>query len=350
MKKLSESKEPPLAVAELAKLLQCPFQGDGSVIIKGIAGLENAGHGDLVYVSSKKFMPLLEKTEASAAIIPADEKFSRIPIMKSENPVFSFIKASEFLFKPYRPEKGIHSRALVSLSASIGKNVSIGAFSFVGDDVEIGDDTVIFPHVSIYPKVKIGKQCTIHSHVSLRESIQIGNRVTLHNGVVIGSDGFGYIQDKDKTHLKIPQTGSVMIGDDVEIGANTTVDRSALEKTMIKKGTKIDNLVQIAHNVKIGQNCIIAGQVGIAGSSKVGNNVILAGQVGIVDHVEIANDVIIAAKSGIRKNIPEKSIVSGSPHLDIKEWRKAWVAIPRLYDLFREVRKLKKRIEELENR
>jgi UDP-3-O-[3-hydroxymyristoyl] glucosamine N-acyltransferase len=189
----------------------------------------------------------------------------------------------------------------------------------------------------------------LHPHVSTRERTVIGNRVIIHNGAVIGSDGFGYIQNKRKSHIKIPQKGIVVLEDDVEIGANTTIDRASLGKTIIRKGTKVDNLVQIAHNVDIGSDAILAAQTGIAGSSKIGKKVIAGGQVGISDHVEIGDNVIMAAKSGVTKSIPANSIVSGSPHLDIREWRKAWVSIPQLYDLLKEIKKLKKKIEKLEN-
>jgi UDP-3-O-[3-hydroxymyristoyl] glucosamine N-acyltransferase len=343
-------KNKPLSISlsELARLLNCPYKGKGSTKIFGVSSLEDAGEGDLVFLAHLKYRNLLEQTGASAAIIPVGEKFDKIPVIHSENPHLSFIKAVECFFKPYLPSSGIHPQASISPSAKIGREVSIGPFSSIGDEVEIGRGTTIFPLVAIYPGAKIGRQCLIHSSVSIREGSQIGNRVTIHNGVVIGSDGFGYIQDKKKSHIKIPQKGLVFIEDDVEIGANTTIDRASLGKTIIRKGTKIDNLVQIAHNVEVGPHTILAAQTGIAGSSKIGKNVIAAGQVGISDHVKIGDHVIIAAKSGVTKDIPAHSVVAGVPHLDIKDWRKAWASIPQLYDLLKEIKKLKKKIEELE--
>ena len=198
--------------------------------------------------------------------------------------------------------------------------------------------------------MKIGREVVIHSHVSIREEIQIGNRVIIHNGAVIGSDGFGYLQDKNRSHIKIPQIGRVIIEDDVEVGANTAIDRATLGETIIKKGTKIDNLVQIAHNVEIGPHSILAGQVGIAGSTKIGKNVIMGGQVGVGDHIKIEDRVIIAAKSGVTKDIPADSIVAGYPHMDIKDWRKSRALLPQLYDLSKEIKRLKKKIEELEQK
>lgn len=338
----------PISVSELAKLLKCPYRGKGSTKICGVASLEGADVGDLVYLSQPKYRKLLEQTRASAAIISKEEKFRRIPVIQSDNPHLAFIRAVEYFFEPYLPAPGIHVQASVSSSAKIGKGVSIGPFAYVGDDVEIGSRTTIFPLAAIYPNTRIGRNCLIHSSVSIREGSIIGNRVIIHNGAVIGSDGFGFTREKSKSHIKIPQTGVVILEDDVEVGANTTIDRASLGATIIRKGTKIDNLVQIAHNVEVGSHTILAAQTGIAGSSRLGKNVIAAGQVGIADHVKIGDDVIIAAKSGVTKDIPAHSMVAGIPHMEIKDWRKVWASIPQLYDLLKEVKKLKKKIEKLE--
>ena len=345
---MSESKLPRLKVRELARLLGCPFEGDGQAEVGGAAGLENAGPGDLVFLSKKKFLPLLEATRAAAAILPPDLPFSRIPVLRSANPHLTFVRAVELLWKPCRPDPGIHPLAVISPSAKIGGDVAVGPLTVIGDEAEIGQGTVLFPLVAVYPRVKVGRDCVLHSHVSLREDVVLGDRVVLHNGVVVGSDGFGYLQAEDGSHIKIPQKGTVLIEDDVEVGANTAIDRAALGRTVIRRGTKIDNLVMVAHNVEVGPHSILAGQVGIAGSSKVGRRAILSGQVGIADHVEVGDEVIIAAKSGVTKSIPAHSFVAGSPHLDIGEWRKVWATLPRLYDLVKEVRRLRTRLEELE--
>jgi len=339
-----------LTVKELSRLLNCPFEGEGNTIIRGVSSLEKAKGGDLVFLTHHKYRPLLEKSRASAAIIPVDEKYYRIPVIKSQNPYLTFIKAVEIFFQPFRMKPGIHPQALISPSAKIGKNVAVGAFACIGDEVEIGEGAAIFPFVCLYPRVKIGKQAIIHSHVSIREETQLGNRVIIHNGVMIGSDGFGFLKAEDGSHVKIPQKGRVIIEDDVEIGANTTIDRAALGETVIKKGAKIDNLVQIAHNVEIGEKTILAAQTGIAGSTKIGKNVLMGGQVGVADHVHIGDNVMVAAKSGIMKDIPANAFVGGIPHLDIRDARKVWALLPRLYDLVKDVKKLKKRIEELENK
>ena len=337
-----------LTVEELAQRLNCPYEGDGSVLITGVAGLEKAVKGDLVFLAQPKHREHLEKTGASAAIIPPGEIFDRIPVLRADNPHLVFIRATEIFHRPLRPEAGIHPTAAVSPSAKIGENVSIGAYSVVGDEVEIGEGTVIFPLVTIYPRATIGAGTVIHSNAAIREGARIGSRVIIHNGVVIGADGFGYVRDKDGRHIKIPQIGTVVIEDDVEIGANSTIDRGGLGETIVRKGAKIDNLVMVAHNVEVGENAILAAQVGIAGSSKVGTNTILSGQVGIADHLEVGDNVIIAAKSGVTKDIPSGSFVSGSPHLDIRDWRKFWALAPQLYDIVKDFKKLKARIEELE--
>ncbi len=350
MKKQAEKSPPSLSVEELARCLNCPFEGDGSAVIRGISSPEKAQKGDLVFLSHRKYLTLLERSKASAAIIPSEERYDRIPVIKSENPHISFVRAVEIFYKPYRPQPGIHPSALVSPSAKIGKEVTIGPFAFIGDEAEIGAKTVIFPFVAIYPGVKTGKETVIHSHVSIREEVKIGNRVIIHNGAVIGSDGFGYLQDKGQPHIKIPQVGTITIEDDVEVGANATIDRAALGETIIKKGTKIDNLVQIAHNVEIGPHSILAGQVGISGSTKIGKNVIMGGQAGAADHVNIGDNVIVAGRTGIIKDVPPNSFIGGFPHLDIKEWRKSAIMLPKLYDLAKDIKRLKKKVEELEKK
>jgi UDP-3-O-[3-hydroxymyristoyl] glucosamine N-acyltransferase len=349
MKESPEIPAPPLTLEELAGLLGCSFAGDGRILLTGVANLKDAREGDLVFFSQEKLRDQFESTRAAAAIVLPEEKFTRLPLIFSSEPHPTFVRAVNLFFKPYRPRPGIHPLAQVSSTARIGKDVSVGAFALVGSKVEIGNGTVIFPHATVYPGVKIGNHCLIHSQVSLREGVSLGDRVILHNGVVIGSDGYGYLQTESKSHTKIPQAGGVTIEDDVEIGANTTVDRAALGHTIIRRGTKIDNLVQIAHNVEIGENSLIISQVGIGGSSRIGKNVILAGQAGIPDHIHIGDNAIVLAKTGITKDIPEGALVSGSPHLDARVWRKAWAVIPQLYDLIKEVKRLKKQIEKMKS-
>lgn len=348
MKKKPDKLVPPFTVSQLAEYLNCPYEGEEKTIIKGVSNLEKAEKGDLVFFSQKKFRKSLESTQASCAIVPPDEKFSRIPTIKSDNPHLSFIKVIELFYSPEFPEPGIHPSAFVSQTARIGSDVSVGAFTSIGNRVVVGDKTIIYPLVAVYPNVKIGKNCIIHSNVSIRSSTEIGNGVIIHNGVTLGSDGFGYVKKKDQAYTKVPQIGRLIIKDNVEIGSNTAVDRASLESTIIHKGVKIDNLVQIAHNVEIGENSIIAGQTGISGSVKIGKNVIMGGQVGIADHIEIGDNTIIAAKTGVSGNLQSNSIVAGYPHQDMRTWRKIWASLSQLRPMIKEVNRLKKRIENLE--
>lgn len=349
MKKHSKHSSRCLTVKKLADLLNCPFKGEGKTEIWAVASLEKAKQGELVFLSHRKYLPLLEKSKASAAIIPQGEKYNRIPVLKSENPHLTFVKAIGFLYKPRLLKPEIHPAAFISSSAKIGKDVTIGAFSYIGEEVEIGAESIIFPLAAIYPEVKIGKQTIIHSNVSIRERVRIGNKVVIHNGAVIGSDGFGYLQKEDKSHIKIPQLGTVIIEDEVEIGANTAVDRASLGETIIRRGTKIDNLVQVGHNVEIGENSILAGQAGISGSVKLGKNVIMAGQSGIADHVTIGDNVTIAAQAGVMKDIPDNAVM-GAFQMDIKAFMRMAASLPRLPELVKTVRKMEAELEELKKK
>jgi len=340
-----------ITAAKLADRLGLAVEGDGSVEISGVSSLEDAGPSDLVFCAQTKMLPLLEKTRAAAGILPAGESTGRGPLraaIRAANPLAAFAAAISVILPERRPEPGVHPTAFVSPTARLGAGVSIGAMSCVGDGAEIGAGTIVFPLVSIYPGVRIGADCRIHSSVSLREDVRLGDRVILHNGVQIGGDGFRYVPNADGTHMKIPQVGTVIIEDDVEIGANSAVDRAGLGATIVRRGTKIDNLVTVGHNVEVGENAILVAQVGIGGSSKIGRGAILSGQAGIPDHINIGDGVIVAAKSGITKDVPAGKMVSGSPHLDIRDWRKFWAVAPELYDFYKDFKKLKARVAELE--
>jgi len=337
-----------MTVRELAERLGCPFEGDGGVEIRGVADLDQAKDGDLVFLAKNKYLGRLESTSASAAVVPLGLAFGRIPVLRSANPHLTFVRAAELFYRPYRPAPGIHLSAAIASSAKIGPGVSIGAHAVIGEGAEIGAGTVIFPNVTVYPRVRVGEETVLHSGVQLREGVSIGNRVILHNGVVIGADGFGYLRAEDGSHIKIPQMGTVIIEDDVEIGANSTVDRAALGATIIRRGVKIDDLVIVSHNCEVGRNAILVAQVGIAGSSTIGQGAILSGQVGIADHVTIGDGAVIAAKSGVTGNVPAGAFVSGSPHLDIRVWRKFWALAPQTIEAARQFKKLKTRVDELE--
>jgi len=337
-------------VRELAVLLGCPFEGDGEVEITGVASLEGAGPGDLVFLANPRLRPRLDASRAAAVIAAPGEAGLRVPVIRAADPHLAFIRAVERLRPSGSPEPGVHPLAFVAPTARIGPAASVGPLSYIGEDVEVGARTVIHPLAALYPGVRVGEDCVIHSHVALREGTVVGRRVVIHNGVVIGADGFGYIRGEDGRHIKIPQVGGVTIEDDVEIGANTCIDRATLEATVVRRGAKIDDLVMVAHNVEVGENAVLVGQAGVAGSSKIGRNVILSGQAGIADHLTIGDDSIVAAKSGVTKSLPPKSFVSGSPHLDARTWRRVWAVAPELPELVKELRRLRDRVAELEKK
>jgi UDP-3-O-[3-hydroxymyristoyl] glucosamine N-acyltransferase len=339
-----------MRIKELAARLGCPFEGDGDTEIRRVAAPETASAGDLIFIAKEKLLALLGTTDASAVILAPGMSGAGLPVIRSSHPQMTFVHAAGILHPAEYPAAGIHASAVIAPSAGIGEGVSIGPFCVVGEGAEIGAGTVLYPHVTVYGGVTIGPGCVLHSGVHLRQGVCIGARVILHNGVVIGADGFGYLPAADGTHVKIPQLGTVIIEDDVEVGANSTIDRAALGATIVRRGAKIDNLVIVAHNVEIGENAILVAQVGVAGSAKVGRGAILSGQVGVPDHVTIGEGAIIAAKTGVTGNIPAGGFVSGSPHLDVRVWRKFWASAPRLYDLVKEFKRLQARVETLEKR
>jgi UDP-3-O-[3-hydroxymyristoyl] glucosamine N-acyltransferase len=334
---------------ELADLINGQVQGDPSIKIEGVAPLERAKEGDITYIKSKKYANLLEATKASAVITPLQVTSDKKNLVMAENPQLAFAKIlALYHHRPYRAT-GVHQTACISPTARLGNDLSIGPFAVLGENVVVGDRVVIHSGVFIGDNSAIGEQTVIHANVSVYDDVTIGKRVILHSGVVIGSDGFGYVRD-NKSYLKIPQVGGVIIEDDVEIGANSTIDRGTMGETVIKRGVKIDNLVQVAHNVVIGEDSIIVAQVGIAGSTRVGRNVILAGQVGVADHIEIGDNVIVAAQAGVGKNIPPNQILQGSPTMPQRDFLRSSILIPRLPQIKRTIDELGKRIKTLEEK
>ena len=333
---------------EIAELIDGEVVGNGSIVITGVSGIREAGEGDITFVANPKYSPLIEKTSASAIITSRDIKTAPKPIIRTDNPSLAFAKLISFMAPgELKHPQGLHPTAILGKDVSIGHDVAIGPYVVVEDNVSIGDKTIIYAGCFLGHHTKIGSDTLIYANVSIREQITIGNRVIIHSGTVIGSDGFGFASIEG-LHHKIPQVGTVQIGDDVEIGANVTIDRARFEKTIIGSGTKIDNLVQIAHNVVIGNNSIIVAQVGISGSTTVGNNVVLAGQVGLVGHINIGDNVVVMAQSGVSKSIPSGTVAWGYPAKPASQAKRVNASVqnlPRLYDT---VTELKKRIEELE--
>ncbi len=303
-------------VQELADILGATIEGIAEGNITGIGAIESAGAGMVTFCASSAYQKFLATTRASCVIVAADANVSRkdICVLRVKDPFAAFTAVQKYFAGklPSQIPPGIHPTALIPSSSHIGKNPAIGPYVTIGERVRIGENAVIYPHVSIGDDVVIGADCLIYPRVTVYNGSNIGERIIIHAGAVIGSDGFGFAP-KDGAYEKIPQTGIVVIGNDVEIGANSTIDRATLGETRIGNGCKIDNLVQIAHNVVIGEHTIICAQVGIAGSTKIGSHVTLAGQAGIADHVELGDNVVITAQSGVSKSLAEPGMYRGSP-------------------------------------
>jgi UDP-3-O-[3-hydroxymyristoyl] glucosamine N-acyltransferase len=328
---------------ELADRLGCRLEGDGDVEIVRVAGIQDAQAGDLTFLANPKYEKALGSTRASAVLARDEAPAAPCAMLRTRDPYLAFARAVGLFAPAWRPTAGVHAMAAVAGDARIGANVSIGAFVAIGEGAVIGENTVIFPNVTIGPEARIGSDCVIHSNVAIRERVVIGDRVILQNGVVVGGDGYGFVRRGDGSHEKIPQIAHVVIEDDVELGANTTVDRPAVGETRIRSGTKIDNLVQIGHGVSIGRNVLMAAQVGIAGSTDIDDDVIFGGQVGVGGHLTIGRGTVAVGQSGVTKSLPPGAMVAGYPAIDSAEWRRASVIFKRLPEL-------KRRIEELEQR
>lgn len=334
-----------LTALEIANITQGKLIGNNDHMITGVAPLIDASQTDLSYISEKKYFKLLVNSKAGVILAKNGETISNRNAIFVDDPQFAFLKILELISQEKEKKQSyIHPSATLSPKAIIGKNVTIQAQCVIEDDVIIEDETFIGALSFIGEKTKIGKNCKIYPHVTIRENSHIGNRVIIHSGTVIGSDGFGYAF-KDLVHHKIPQIGMVQIDDDVEIGSNVSIDRATMGKTWIGQGTKIDNLVQIAHNVQIGPGCIIVAQVGIAGSARLGKFVTLAGQSAVNGHIEIGDRVIAAAQSGIPNNLEAGAIVFGTPARPIQIEKRIQVIIsklPKIYDDFKKIKKLLK--------
>ncbi|MFA5072401.1 MAG: UDP-3-O-(3-hydroxymyristoyl)glucosamine N-acyltransferase [Nitrospirota bacterium] len=332
---------------DLAAAIGAAYEGPEDIEIVGAAGIQDAVSGQISFLDGKNFQQL-ENTQASAVLVHQNTPSSKTILLRVNNPRLAFAHVLALLYgTPY-------SASGISNTVVIGKNVVIGSDPSFHPYVVIEDGARIGNRVSLYPGVYVGKRSIIdddsilYANVSVREGIKIGKRVIIHAGAVIGSDGFGFVTDGGKHH-KMPQVGGVIIEDDVEIGANTTIDRATLGNTLIKEGTKIDNLVQIAHNVTIGKHCFLMSQVGIAGSCTLGDHVILAGQVGLADHITIKDRVMIAAKSGIMRDIDEGQIAAGIPAISHREWLKVHAVLPKLPELKKQIAELEKQVQELKN-
>jgi UDP-3-O-[3-hydroxymyristoyl] glucosamine N-acyltransferase len=337
-----------MKLREIAQALGCEVAGNGELEITGVAGMEHAQSGELTFLANPKYAPKVKDTRASAILI--DKKSGELPIARviSSDPYVDFARALELFYRPPRPAPGIHKLASVAANAEIGEGASIGPFAVVGERVKLGRNAVLHPHAVIYEGAQIGDDFLAHSHAVVREFCRVGNRVILQNGAVIGGDGFGFAKRRDGTHYKIVQSGVTVIEDDVEVQSLTSVDRATVGETRVKRGAKVDSLVQVGHACVIGEDNIICGQVGLAGSSILGRNVLLAGQVGISGHLTIHDNAIVYAQSGIGGDVAAGSRMSGSPAFEARDWLRSVTSFPRLPELVRTVRELKKKVEQLE--
>lgn len=335
-------------VGEIACLVHGEVVGDADIVIAGARGISEACCGDIAFVANTRYIPLVNKTQASAIIVPLHMEKVAKPVIKVKDPSSAFAQVVKVFYpESIQHPKGIDKNAVISKKAKIGKGVAVGAYAVIEDHVEIGDNSIVYAGCFIGHGSHIGSDCLFYANVSIRENIQIGNRVFIQSGSVIGSEGFGYL-NVEGVHCLIPQIGTVVIEDDVEIGANVAIDRARFDRTVIGKGTKIDNLVQIAHNVIIGQNCIIVAQAGISGSTRIGNGVTIAGQAGLVGHITIGDGAILAAQAGVTKSVPPKTVVSGYPARPHQEAKRINAYVQNLPQMAASIKELKKRIEELE--
>jgi UDP-3-O-[3-hydroxymyristoyl] glucosamine N-acyltransferase len=341
-----------LKLRELAERLHCRLEGDAELDITRVAGIEHARQGDLTFVANPKYHGFLESTHASAVLVTPDvaARVGGPALLRCDHPYLAFAQALGFLAKASAPAAGIDPASVVAADAALGAGVSVGALAIVGARARVGARTVIYPGAIVAPDAVIGDDCVIHSRVSIRERVQLGHRVVVQDGAVIGSDGFGFVRQSDGTHFKIPQHADVVIEDDVEIGANTTIDRPAVGETRIRAGAKIDNLVQIAHGVTVGERTLFAAQVGIAGSTVVEEDVVLAGQVGVAGHIRIGKGVVATAQTGIPNSVEPGTMVSGYPAIPNRDWLKSSAVFRNLPALKKRVVELEQRIAELEEK
>jgi UDP-3-O-[3-hydroxymyristoyl] glucosamine N-acyltransferase len=334
-----------MKLSELAEQLGLELRGDGELEIEGPATIDQAGPSLVTFIIARKYLGVLSERRAGCVIAPPDLAGEvGCAALVSTNPYADFARAMRLFFPVEKPAPGVHPSAQIAPDAVIGEDAAIGACCVIGARARIGRNAVIHPHVTIYPGVTIGDDFLCHSQVSIRERVEIGHRVTIHNGAVIGSEGFGFVE-QGGTLVKIPQVGKVIIEDDVEIGANATIDRATLGATLIRHAVKLDNLVHIGHNCEVGEHSRFAAQTGLAGSVKVGRWCEFGGQTGCADHIQIGDRVRVAAQSGIPNDVSGGSVIAGYPAIDIRRWRRMVAALPRLPEVIRRLRALEARAE-----
>jgi len=336
-----------MKLREIAERLGCRVDGNGETEISGVAGIEGANPGQLTFLANPRYRAAIKTTRASAIVVAEDAGPMPLDALRSKNPYLDFARAIELFYQPPRYAAGIHPTAVVSKGARIGTGAHIGAYCFVDEDVTIGRNGVLHSFVSIYRGARIGDDFFAHSHSVVREFCQIGNRVILQNGAVVGADGFGFAKQADGSWYKMQQSGPAIIEDDVEIQANTTVDRATVGQTVIRRGAKLDDLVLVGHASEVGEDTLLCGQVGLAGSTIVGKGCILAGQSASAGHLEFGDGAILTAQSAVHHDVPAGKIYSGSPAMDNKDWLRCVAAYNHLPELQKTVRELKEEVAQL---
>src|SRR6266436_1122943 len=331
-----------MLLRQLALELGCELLGDGEIEITGVAGMEHAVAGQLTFLANLTYAPKVKHTKASAILVSEPVRDAPIASLVSSNPYLDFARALALFYQPPRPAPGIHPLAAVAASACIGDNASIGPFAVVGERATLGRNAVLHPHAVIYEGAQIGDDFLAHSHAVVREYCRIGHRVILQNGAVIGGDGFGFAKRADGTHYKIVQSGVTVIEDDVEIQSLSSIDRATVGETRVRRGAKIDSLVQVGHACVVGEDNIICAQTGLAGSSILEKNVLLAGQVGISGHLTIHDNAVVYAQSGVGGDVAAGAVISGSPAFDTRDWLRAVIAFPKLPELLKTMPQLEK--------
>jgi UDP-3-O-[3-hydroxymyristoyl] glucosamine N-acyltransferase len=333
-----------MKLGELASKLGAELRGDAELEITGVKGLEEAGPTEITFVANPRYAGLARTTKAAAVIVDPDFQRIDAATLRIKNPYFAFSRALAFFYQPPVYSPGIHPTAVIDSTAEIGEGAHIGAYVVVGSRVKLGPHATLLPHVVLYTGVQAGSHFFAHAHAIVRENCILGDHVTLENGAIIGADGFGFAKNEAGCWEKIPQSGLVRMGSRVEVQANACIDRATVGATEIGDGTKVDNLVQVGHGSKVGENSLICAQTGLAGSSVIGNNVILAGQVGIAGHCTVGDGVILTAQSAVSHDVPPGKTISGSPGFDNRVWLRAVTIFQRLPELLKRLDRVEKKV------
>jgi UDP-3-O-[3-hydroxymyristoyl] glucosamine N-acyltransferase len=333
-----------MKLGELASKLGAELRGDAELEVTGVKGIEEAGHAEVTFVANPKYAGLARKTQAAAVLVDPEFQEIAAATLRVKNPYLAFSRALGFFYQPPAYAPGIHSTAVIDVTADIGEGAHIGAYVVIGPQVRLGAHATLLPHVVLYPGVKTGTHLFAHAHSVVRENCILGDHVTLENGAIVGADGFGFAKNEAGHWEKIPQSGQVRLGNRVDVQANACIDRATVGETAVGDGTKVDNLVQVGHGSRIGENTLVCAQTGLAGSSVIGNNVILAGQTGVAGHCAVGDGVILTAQSAVSHDVPAGKVLSGSPGFDNRIWLRAVTIFQRLPELLKRLDRLEKKV------